>query len=148
MAFSLFEELKQRLGDVSDDPSPEGADDIDEIETEDAYPADFAALISSIKSTFGADSFTRPPKENDEVLCVFFDPEAYHEHSEELNLEAMQKWCYDKGFAVVSRMQDQDCVKVYFTVNRLIDEEGEDEEKGSEFSKEKWLKGEVKKDNN
>jgi hypothetical protein len=143
----LIEKLNQRLGDVSDEPGPEGADDLESPEDEkEAYPIDFGPLIASLNKVFGKDAFLRPPKENDELLCVFFDPEAYHEHADELTLDKIQDWCYDKGFAVVSRMQDEAVFKVYFTANRLLDDNDEEGDKGKEFSKETFEKNEVGKE--
>lgn len=139
----LLEELNQRLGDVADDPGPEGADEIESPEDEEAYPIDFSPLIASLHKVFGKDAFLRPPKENDELLCVFFDPEAYHEHAEELKLVNLQDWCLDKGFVVVSRMHDDNVVKVYFTADRLIDKEAGKAEPGKEFSKDAFEKNEV-----
>ena len=142
----LLEELNQRLGDVSDDPGPEGADDLDTVgeeEAEEAYPIDFGPLTASLNKVFGKEAFLRPPKENDELLCAYFTPEAYHEHAEEFNLEQLQDWCYDKGFAVVSRMQDDNVVKVYFTSDRLLDDNEGKGEDGKEFSKAEFEKNKV-----
>jgi hypothetical protein len=148
----LIEKLNQRLsGDVSDDPGPEGADDIEAAEGEPQYPADFGPLLASLNKVFGKDAFVRPAKENDELLCVYFDPEAYADHNEEaLSLAGMQDWCYDKGFAIVSRMQDENVVKVYFTVNRMIDDVDEKGEIGKrdpdkEYSKDAFEKNYVGK---
>jgi len=142
----LLEELNQRLGDVADDPGPEGADDLDTVgedEGEEAYPIDFGPLISSLHKVFGKEAFLRPPKENDELLCAYFDPAVYHEHADEWSLDKLQDWCYDKGFAVVSRMQDEHVFKVYFTANRLLDDNEGEGEKGKEFSKAEFEKNKV-----
>jgi hypothetical protein len=148
----LLEELNQRLsggggGEVPDEPGPEGADDIETVgeEEAEAFPVDFGPLTASLNRVFGKEAFLRPPKENDELLCVYFDPEAYHEHADELTLERLQDWCYDKGFAVVSRMHDDHVVKVYFTANRLLDDNEGEGEKGKEFSKGEFEKNEVGK---
>jgi hypothetical protein len=149
----LIEKLNQRLSsDLSDEnPGSGGEEEIDPIEAEDIYPADFGPLLASLNKVFGKDAFVRPAKENDELLCVYFDPEVYSEHNEEaLSLAGLQEWCYDKGFAIVSRMQDENVVKVYFTVNRMVDDVGEEGEIGKrdpdkEYSKDAFEKNDVGK---
>ena len=142
----LIEKLNQRLQDApKDDNVPEkGEDEIDEIPNQvsdkEAYPIDFGPLLKSLNKIFGKDAFLRPEKENDEVLCVYFDPEVFQEKQEEFTLEKMQEWLLDKGFTIVSRMPSGSVVKVYFTSNRLIDDNDEKGEKGEYYNKKNFGK--------
>jgi hypothetical protein len=132
----LLEQLNQRLsGTKNDDPGPSGADDIDELEgpDPDAYPADFGPLKASLKKVFGAEAFLFPEKENDEVMCVYFDPEIYKLHADEFAEKNLQDWCTSKGFAVFSKIPGKLTTKVYFTPIREVEPEGK-EEPGKEFS--------------
>jgi hypothetical protein len=122
-------------GAVSDEPKAFGADEIEELEDKDAYPVDFEPLKKSLNKTFGKEAFLFPEKENDEILCVYFDPEIYKAKANEFNLERLQDWCIDKGFSVVSRMAGNKAMKVYFTPIREPEEKGEEGEKGEKFSK-------------
>jgi hypothetical protein len=134
----LVEKLNQRLsGAVDDDPKPAGADEIEEIEAKDAYPVDFEPLKKSLTKTFGKEAFLYPEKENDEIMCVYFDPEIYKIKSAEgeFNLERLQDWCIDKGFSIVSKMGGSRAMKVYFTPIREPEEKGKEGEKGEKFSK-------------
>ena len=132
----LVEKLNTRLsGAVADDPKPAGADEIEEIEAEDAYPVDFEPLKKSLTKTFGKEAFLYPEKENNEILCVYFDPEIYKAKAEEFNLERLQDWCIDKGFSIVSKMAGNKAMKVYFTPLREPEEKGKEGEKGEKFSK-------------
>jgi hypothetical protein len=135
----LVEKLNMRLsGASSDDAKVMGADEIDEIENKDAYPVDFEPLKKSLNKTFGKEAFLFPEKENDEIMCVYFDPDVYHAKAAEgeFNLERLQDWCIDKGFSIVSRMAGNKAMKVYFTPLRLQEPEGNREgEKGEKFSK-------------
>lgn len=134
----LVEKLNQRLsGSVSDEAKPFGADEIEEIEDKDPYPADFEPLKKSLNKTFGKEAFLYPEKENDEIMCVYFDPEIYKVKAEEFTLERLQDWCLDKGYAIVSKMPGSRAMKVYFTPVREMDDEKKDKEgeKGEKFSK-------------
>jgi hypothetical protein len=132
----LVEKLNQRLSGVaSDDAKVTGADEVEEIENEDAYPVDFGPLERSLNSVFGKDAFLYPPKENNEILCVYFDPEVYKIKADEFKLERLQDWCIDKGFSIVSKMGGSRAMKVYFTPIREPDEKGKEGEKGEKFSK-------------
>ena len=132
----LVEKLNQRLsGGVADDPKPFGADEIEEIEDKDAYPIDFEPLKKSLNKTFGKEAFLCPEKENDEIMCVYFDPEYYDAKADEFTLERLQDWCIDKGFSIVSKMAGSKAMKVYFTAIREPEEKGEEGEKGEKFSK-------------
>jgi hypothetical protein len=134
----LVEKLNQRLsGAASDDPKEFGEEEIEEIEDKDAYPVDFEPLKKSLNKTFGKEAFLYPEKENDEIMCVYFDPEIYKIKSAEgeFNLERIQDWCIDKGFSIVSKMGGNRAMKVYFTPIREPEEEGEKEDKGEKFSK-------------
>jgi hypothetical protein len=132
----LVEKLNQRLSGASaDDPKPFGADEIEEIEDKDAYPIDFEPLKKSLNKTFGKEAFLFPEKENDEILCAYFDPEIYDTKAEEFNSERLQDWCFDKGFSIVSKMAGSKAMKVYFTAIREPEEKGDEGEKGEKFSK-------------
>jgi hypothetical protein len=139
----LVEKLNQRLsGASSDDPKEFGADEIEEIEPKsidpkEAYPIDFEPLKKSLNKTFGKEAFLYPEKENDEIMCVYFDPEIYKIKSAEgeFTAERMQDWCFGKGFSIVSKMGGSRAMKVYFTKIREPEEEGEEGEKGEKFSK-------------
>lgn len=134
----LVEKLNQRLsGASSDDAKVAGADEVEEIENEDAYPVDFEPLKKSLNKTFGKEAFLYPEKENNEIMCVYFDPEAYKIHADEFKLERLQDWCIDKGFSVVAKMGGNRAMKVYFTPIRTEGPEGTDQdaEKGEKFSK-------------
>jgi hypothetical protein len=134
----LVEKLNMRLsGAASDDPKEFGEEEIEEIEDKDAYPIDFEPLKKSLNKTFGKEAFLFPEKENDEIMCVYFDPEIYKIKSTEgeFTAERMQDWCFDKGFSIVSKMGGSRAMKVYFTKIREPEEEGEEGEKGEKFSK-------------
>jgi hypothetical protein len=122
-------------GAVADDPKPFGADEIEEIEAEDAYPVDFEPLKKSLNKTFGKEAFLYPEKESDEIMCVYFDPEIYKIKADEFRLDRLQDWCIDKGFSIVSKMGGSRAMKVYFTLIREPDEKGKEGEKGEKFSK-------------
>ena len=132
----LVEKLNQRLsGSVSDDPKEFGEEEIEEIEDEDVYPIDFEPLKKSLNKTFGKEAFLCPEKENDEIMCVYFDPLYYDAKADEFTLERLQDWCYDKGFSIVSKMAGNNAMKVYFTAIREPEEKGKEGEKGEKFSK-------------
>jgi hypothetical protein len=135
----LVEKLNQRLsGADSDDPKEFGEEEIEEIENKDAYPIDFEPLKKSLNKTFGKDAFLYPEKENDEIMCVYFDPEIYKIKSSEgeFTLERIQDWCIEKGFSIVSKMGGSRAMKVYFTKIREPEEENDKGgEKGEKFSK-------------
>ena len=132
---ALIEKLNMRLsGTVNDDPKPFGADEIEEIKTEDAYPVDFEPLKRSLNATFGKEAFLYPEKENDEIMCVYFDPGIMDSVANEFTPLRLQDWCIDKGYMIVSRMQGNRAYKVYFTQVRLPDKGGE-AEPGKEYSR-------------
>jgi hypothetical protein len=134
----LVEKLNMRLsGAVSDEPKEFGEEEVEEIEDKDIYPIDFEPLKKSLNKTFGKDAFLYPEKENDEILCAYFDPEIYKIKSSEgeFTLERIQDWCIDKGFSIVSKMGGSRAMKVYFTKIREPEEKGKEGEKGEKFSK-------------
>jgi hypothetical protein len=129
-------------GAASDEAKPFGAEEIEEIEPKiidpkEAYPIDFEPLKKSLNKTFGKEAFLYPEKENDEILCAYFDPEVYKIKSSEgeFTLERIQDWCIDKGFSIVSKMAGNRAMKVYFTAIREPEEKGKEGEKGERFSK-------------
>jgi hypothetical protein len=137
----LVEKLNMRLsGASSDDAKVAGADEVEEIENEDAYPVDFEPLKKSLNKTFGKEAFLYPEKENNEIMCVYFDPEAYKIHADEFKLERLQDWCIDKGFSVVAKMGGNRAMKVYFTPLRTEGPEGveAEAEKGEKYSRAKF----------
>lgn len=134
----LIEKLNQRLsGETALTDKEGGEEDIEPLESKDAFPVDYEPLLKSLKKEFGEEAFVRPAKENDEVICVYFDPETYAENGDKFSLVAIQEWCFEKGFAIVSKMSSEDSMKVYFTPIRMLNkiEDMDKGSKGEEFSK-------------
>lgn len=123
----LLAELNQRLSGKKADPDiVVGEFEAETPEDENAYPVEFEKLKKFVTKEFGKESFVKPEKENDEIICFYVSREAYEEHANFLSCDETQSWLAENGFAFVSKAAESDKVlKIYFTGAQITTDDSE-----------------------